>query len=79
MTKEHREQLAKQAKMMCDKCKVSLRQIRTGYVNKIKKHKDSASKDTIFALEKQIGQIADAGSENADKLLASKSKELLGK
>ncbi|XP_022099183.1 ribosome-recycling factor, mitochondrial-like isoform X2 [Acanthaster planci] len=79
VTKEHREHLAKQAKTMCDKSKVTLRQIRTGFVSRIKKHKDTASKDTLFALEKQIGQIADASAEDAEKLLAAKTKELLGK
>ncbi|XP_038046517.1 ribosome-recycling factor, mitochondrial-like [Patiria miniata] len=79
VTKEHREQLAKQAKAMCDKAKITLRQIRTNYVTRIKKHKDTASKDTLFALEKQIGQISDASAESAEKLLEAKSKELLGK
>ncbi|XP_071802277.1 ribosome-recycling factor, mitochondrial-like [Asterias amurensis] len=79
VTKEHREQLAKQAKVMCDKSKVSVRQIRSNYISKIKKHKDSASKDTLFILEKQIGQIADVTIENAEQLLTGKTKELLGK
>ena len=64
---------------MCDKSKVSVRQIRSNYISKIKKHKDSASKDTLFILEKQIGQIADVTIENAEQLLTGKTKELLGK
>lgn len=79
VTKEHRENLAKSAKGMCDKAKVNMRGIRSKYVSVVKKHKEGTSKDTIFRIEKQIGQVTDTYNQDAEQLLAAKTKELLGK
>lgn len=79
VTREHRESLAKTAKSICDKAKVNLRNVRTSYYNKIKKHKGTASKDIIFQLEKQVQQVLENHNEKAEEMLAAKSKELLGK
>ncbi|XP_077987067.1 ribosome-recycling factor, mitochondrial-like [Glandiceps talaboti] len=78
VTKEHRESLAKNAKGMCDKTKVNLRNVRSKVMADIKKHKDHSSKDTLRLLEKQVQQITDEFNENAEHLLSAKTKELLG-
>ncbi|XP_033114883.1 ribosome-recycling factor, mitochondrial-like [Anneissia japonica] len=75
VTKEHREALAKTAKEMCDKTKVDLRNNRSKFISRIKKH--SASKDVLFQLEKQVSQISDNFNERADFILKEKTKELL--
>lgn len=77
VTKEHRENLSKTAKVMCDKAKVNIRNVRSKVMNDIKKHKDSASKDVIRQLEKQVQQLTDDYNEHAEQSLSAKNKELL--
>nr|XP_054770216.1 ribosome-recycling factor, mitochondrial-like [Lytechinus pictus] len=79
VTKEHRENLVKSAKGLCDKAKVNIRSVRSKYITSVRKHKEGTSKDTIFQLEQQIHQVADSYNDSAEKLLSSKTKELLGK
>lgn len=79
VTKDHREKLAKTAKSICDKAKVSLRNVRGSYFNKIKKSKGDTSKDVIFQLEKQLQQVLENNSSKIDDMLAAKTKELVGK
>ena len=79
VTKEHRENLAKVAKQMCNDTKVDLRHVRNKYVSSIKKHAEGKSKDVVFKLEKQIQQLADESNKTAGDILAAKTKELLGK
>ncbi|TRY69655.1 hypothetical protein DNTS_028422 [Danionella cerebrum] len=78
VTREHRENLVKQAKQLSNKAKDSLRKIRSNAITEVKKSKDTVSGDTIHLIEKQIKQMADALTADIDKLLATKSKELLG-
>lgn len=78
VTREHRENLTKLAKQFTNKAKESLRRIRSSAVNQVKKSKDVASEDTIRLIEKQIQQMVDDVGDEMDKLLAAKTKELLG-
>ncbi|XP_025917996.1 ribosome-recycling factor, mitochondrial isoform X1 [Apteryx rowi] len=78
ITREHRENLAKLAKQSTNKSKDALRKVRSKSVTQIKKCKSKVSEDTIWLLEKQIQQMADSAAAEMDKLLAAKTKELLG-
>ncbi|XP_025905372.1 ribosome-recycling factor, mitochondrial [Nothoprocta perdicaria] len=78
ITREHREGLVKLAKQSTNKSKDALRKVRSKSVTQIKKSKNKVSEDTIFLLEKQIQQMADSAAAEMDKLLAAKTKELLG-
>ncbi|XP_075295901.1 ribosome-recycling factor, mitochondrial [Opisthocomus hoazin] len=78
VTREHRENLAKLAKQSTNKSKEALRKVRSKSVNQIKKFKNKVSEDTLWLLEKQIQQMADDAAAEMDKLLAAKTKELLG-
>ncbi|XP_052670638.1 ribosome-recycling factor, mitochondrial [Harpia harpyja] len=78
VTREHRESLAKLAKQSTNKSKEALRKVRSKSINQVKKFKSKVSEDTIWLLEKQIQQMADSAVAEMDKLLAAKTKELLG-
>ncbi|KAJ7308123.1 hypothetical protein JRQ81_008633 [Phrynocephalus forsythii] len=80
VTREHRESLVALAKQLTNKAKESLRKVRTGAMNQTKKAKGtpSVSEDTIKLIEKQIQQMTDDTTAQLEKLLASKTKELLG-
>ncbi|XP_050570523.1 ribosome-recycling factor, mitochondrial isoform X2 [Cygnus atratus] len=78
VTREHRESLAKLAKQSTNKSKDALRKVRSKSMNQVKKFKSKVSEDTIWLLEKQIQQMADNAAAEMDKLLAAKTKELLG-
>ncbi|XP_058473210.1 ribosome-recycling factor, mitochondrial [Solea solea] len=78
VTREHRENLAKMAKQISNKAKDSLRRVRSHAVTQVKKAKEEHSEDTIRLIEKQIQQMADNNTADIDKLLAAKTKELLG-
>ncbi|XP_063000587.1 ribosome-recycling factor, mitochondrial [Elgaria multicarinata webbii] len=78
VTREHRENLAVAAKQLTNKAKESLRKVRSGAVNQAKRAKRTVSEDTIKLIEKQIQQMADDTTAEMDKLLAAKTKELLG-
>ncbi|KAG7499165.1 Ribosome-recycling factor, mitochondrial [Solea senegalensis] len=78
VTREHRENLAKMAKQISNKAKDSLRRVRSHAVTQVKKAKEEHSEDTIRLIEKQIQQMADNITADIDKLLAAKTKELLG-
>ncbi|XP_053138605.1 ribosome-recycling factor, mitochondrial isoform X1 [Hemicordylus capensis] len=78
VTREHRESLATLAKQLTHKAKESLRKVRAGAINRTKKAKGTVSEDTIRLIEKQIQQMADDTAAEMEKLLAVKTKELLG-
>lgn len=78
VTREHRESLAKLAKQSTNKSKEALRKVRSKSISQVKKFKSKVSEDTIWLLEKQIQQMADSAAAEMDKLLAAKTKELLG-
>eukprot|EP00066_Takifugu_rubripes_P014011 XP_011603277.1 PREDICTED: ribosome-recycling factor, mitochondrial [Takifugu rubripes] len=78
VTREHRENLAKVAKQLANKAKESLRRVRSGAVTQAKRTKEGHSEDTVRLVEKQIQQLSDNTAAEVDKLLAAKTKELLG-
>ncbi|NXG00114.1 RRFM protein, partial [Sakesphorus luctuosus] len=78
VTREHRESLAKLAKQSTNKSKEALRKVRSKSISQVKKFKSKVSEDTLWLLEKQIQQMADEAVAEMDKLLAAKTKELLG-
>ncbi|KAJ6652848.1 hypothetical protein lerEdw1_010566 [Lerista edwardsae] len=78
VTREHRESLAVLAKQLTNKAKEALRKVRAGAVSQARKAKSSVSEDTVRLVEKQIQQMADDAAAEMEKLLAAKTKELLG-
>lgn len=78
VTKEHRENLAKNAKQLFIKCKDSVRDLQTKQAKSLKK-KEGVSEDSIRNAEKQIITIADGFIHQAEEILKTKQSELLGK
>ncbi|KAJ8948320.1 hypothetical protein NQ318_019304 [Aromia moschata] len=78
VTKEHRENLAKNAKQLFVKCKTGIRDVQMKYVKEIKR-KEDMSQDTGRAIETQIVTIADSYIAQAESILENKQKELTGK
>lgn len=77
MTKEHREQLAKNAKQLFVKCKDSVRDVQIKFIKEVKKQ-DKISEDLIRNVEQQIVAIADQFIAQAESILDRKQSELLG-
>jgi ribosome recycling factor len=78
VTTEHRENLAKNAKTLLIKCRDSIRDVQVKQVKSLKK-KDKLSQDTARNFEQQVIAIADGFISEAEKILESKQKELIGK
>ncbi|KAJ8981858.1 hypothetical protein NQ317_017536 [Molorchus minor] len=77
VTKEHRENLAKNAKMLFVKSKDSIRDIQMKYIKQTKR-KDGVSQDLSRNVEAQLIAIADSYISEAEQILENKQKELLG-
>uniref|UniRef100_A0A1A9W4C6 Ribosome-recycling factor, mitochondrial n=1 Tax=Glossina brevipalpis TaxID=37001 RepID=A0A1A9W4C6_9MUSC len=77
VTKDHRENLSKNAKMFFIKYRDIIKDIQNNVIRKLKK-KDNISKDEMYAMQTQITAIAEKYISEADKLLQIKQKELLG-
>ncbi|XP_011195759.1 ribosome-recycling factor, mitochondrial [Zeugodacus cucurbitae] len=77
VTKEHRENLSKNAKTLFVKYRDTIRDIQNNTIKKLKKQSD-ISKDDIFAIQTQVTAVADKYIAEADKILATKQKELVG-
>lgn len=77
VTKEHRENLSKNAKALFIKYRDNIKDIQNSTIKKLRKQSD-ISKDEIFDVQNQITAIADKYIGEADKLLQTKQKELLG-
>lgn len=54
VTREHRENLAKGAKMMFNKCKDQLRDAQNQYIRKVKNKEDKHSEDLIFNVQLRV-------------------------
>ncbi|KAL5011327.1 hypothetical protein ScPMuIL_009878 [Solemya velum] len=78
VTREHRENLAKSAKMLCDKTKTKVRDIHTKAVKEVRGAKDTHSEDLIRNLQEMIVEVMHECSGKADKMLETKKQELLG-
>lgn len=78
VTREHRETLAKNAKVISEKTKEKLRNIQSGYVRDLKKAKDEHSADLIFNLNEHLLSTTKEFVERVEEALIIKQKELLG-
>uniref|UniRef100_A0A1B0AVT3 Ribosome-recycling factor, mitochondrial n=1 Tax=Glossina palpalis gambiensis TaxID=67801 RepID=A0A1B0AVT3_9MUSC len=77
ITKDHRENLSKNAKTCFIKYRDLIKDIQNNVIRKLKK-KENISKDDVYAMQTQITAISDKYICEAEKLLQSKQKELLG-
>ena len=76
ITKEHRENLAKNAKTLFIKCRDGIKDIQNNHIKKVKNNKE-ISMDLNHQIQNQITTIADGYILEADKLLQIKQSELL--
>jgi len=77
LTREHRENLAKNAKSLYMKAKEEIKLIQNSFV-KDAKDKTDLSKDLVFNASNQIMAMAEQCSSNLEKMMKDKQKELLG-
>lgn len=77
MTKEHRENLAKNAKTLFTKCKDQIRAVQIKHIKGLKK-KEGVSVDVLRSVEQQIVAIADNYITEAESVTKSKQAELVG-
>lgn len=77
VTKEHRENLSKNAKMLFVKCRTAIKDTQNAAIKKVKRNTE-ISQDDSFSVQGQLTSIADKFVEKADQMLAVKQKELLG-
>lgn len=78
ITKEHRENLSKNAKTLFIKCRDSIKDAQNSVVKKLKNQQE-ISKDDSFSIQGQVVGIADRYIGQAEDMLDVKQKELLGK
>ncbi|XP_074028106.1 mitochondrial ribosome recycling factor 1 isoform X2 [Leptinotarsa decemlineata] len=78
VTKEHRENLAKNAKQLFTKCKDGIRDVQIKHVKQVKR-KEGLSQDLARSVEAQIIAIADGFISEGEKIYEAKKEELIGK
>ncbi|KAI0231931.1 hypothetical protein LSAT2_017728, partial [Lamellibrachia satsuma] len=76
VTREHREGLAKNAKVLCDKTKEKLRDIQNRFIRDIKKSKDKHPADLVHGVQETIQSTTHNYVETAEKLMTAKQQEL---
>lgn len=69
--------MAKNAKAIFTKCKTDIRDVQQKQIKALKR-KEGLSEDTNRQLQQQLIAIADTYISEAEKILESKQKELLG-
>lgn len=77
VTKEHREALSKNAKSFYVKCCDRIRQIRNKQIKAVKQ-KEKLAKDLVFRIESYVDTLSHQYVKNAEEMLETKQKELLG-
>ncbi|HPU47398.1 MAG TPA: ribosome recycling factor [Bacteroidales bacterium] len=78
LTEERRKEYVKLAKMEGEKAKVSVRNIRREYLEKLKKlEKEGIPEDEIKKSEKEFQDIVDNAMKQIDSLIELKEKEIL--
>ncbi|CAG0925464.1 unnamed protein product [Notodromas monacha] len=77
VTKEHRDQLAKNAKLFFNKCKENIRDLRNKYVADVKKMDKSFSVDVLFSVEQQVHAMSENYVHAAEEIMKAKQAELL--
>lgn len=77
VTKEHRENLSKNAKTLFLKCRDSIKGVQTDHIKKLKRPQTPAiSSDDVHAMQGQITAIGDKYIAQAEKTLEVKQHEL---
>merc|ERR1712071_64112 len=79
VTKEHREQLAKNAKVMFQKFKDRTRDVQNKYVREVKKKEKDVSADTAYAVQQHILSCNEKINNEGENIMLAKQKELLQK
>ncbi|XP_042235918.1 ribosome-recycling factor, mitochondrial-like [Homarus americanus] len=77
VTKEHRENLAKNAKTLYNRCKDQLRETQNQYIRKAKRKEGQVSEDLIHDVQQKVREIAESHMQEAEKMMSVKQKELL--
>ncbi len=78
VTEERRKELCKKAKAEAEAAKVSIRNVRRGILEKIKKLKDSGvPEDEIKTLEKDVQDRTDKFIKQTDEVASVKEKEIM--
>lgn len=77
VTKEHRSNLAKNAKALFHKCKDHIKDAKNDVLRKVKNNKD-ISADENYSAQMQLTEMAEEYVAKAEKMLAAKENELLG-
>lgn len=77
VTKEHRENLSKNAKVLFLKCKDGIKDVQNNQIKKLKRMTE-ISTDENHSIQSQVTAIADKYIVQAEKLLEAKQSELIG-
>ena len=77
LNEERRRELCKQISKMGEESKVALRSIRRDANEKLKAKKKELPEDTVTDLEKKIQDLTDKFCKEADKIAATKEKEIM--
>lgn len=77
VTKEHRENLSKNAKVLFLKCKDGIKDVQNNQIKKLKRMTE-ISTDENHSVQSQVTAIADKYIIQAEKLLEAKQSELIG-
>lgn len=79
VTREYRENLAKNAKTLCDRTKVKLRNIHNHYMKELNgaKKQQEVSKELLKNLEDHVHFLMKQSSDQADDMMHQKQQELL--
>lgn len=78
VTKEHRENLAKNAKALFIKCRDSVREVQNKYVKTVKNN-TTISQDLAHNVQEQITALGDQYISQGEKIYEAKQTELIGK
>lgn len=79
VTKEYREGLAKNAKVLFQKYKDHCRDVQNKYIREVKKKEKEVSSDLAHSVQQQIHTISEQYVSEAEKIMIAKQNELLGK
>jgi len=79
VTKEHREQLAKNAKLMFQKFKDHTRDVQNKYIREVKKKEKEVSADLAYSVQQQIQSYNEQITQDGENIMLAKQKELLQK
>ncbi|RUS83139.1 hypothetical protein EGW08_009086 [Elysia chlorotica] len=78
VTREHRENLSKNAKMLSEQSKKGLRDLYSKYARKIKASKEGHSSDDLIAADDMVKDLMHSMIHQVEEMTEAKQKELLG-